>query len=400
MSHPQRRETAAGPNWSLLGRAALGFSDILLHSCKEVTELAGEMHSVIARGPRVFAADFTPDVRLAPLPYRVVAGCFSAAAALTAAVPRGEAAATESDRWRRFVAGLNGVLGDRLAARNNPLAIPLGVHEATGAPADLAALRERSPAGIVLFAHGLCDSDLGWHTPAHAAFVAGLQAAGFGAAWLRYNSGRAIHENGSDLADMLEAHCGAAAPARRLILVGHSMGGLVIRGACHAAERRRHSWLGRLTHAAYLGAPHMGTPLERGGNLANAVLALTPYSAPLTRLGNIRSRGIKDLRFGCVSAEESAAASDDALTDRRAALVALPPRVSHLLVAGSVKGRVRKKILGDGMVPVASALGQHHRAARRLNASRLQRTHIAPLGHLAMLGDVRVYDALRSWIDC
>ncbi|MBK6756592.1 MAG: hypothetical protein IPG70_02675 [Moraxellaceae bacterium] len=76
---------------------------------------------------------------------------------------------------------------------------------------------------------------------------------GYKVAWLRYNTGRAIHANGEELADLLQAHF--AQKGTPLILIGHSMGGLLIRSASHWAEVQQQSWLNRVSHAAYLGSP-------------------------------------------------------------------------------------------------------------------------------------------------
>jgi hypothetical protein len=56
--------------------------------------------------------------------------------------------------------------------------------------------------------------------------------------------------------------------------------------------------LGKLV---FLGTPHHGSPLERGGNGLDLILDLSPYSAPLTRLGKARSAGMQDLRHGAIT---------------------------------------------------------------------------------------------------
>jgi pimeloyl-ACP methyl ester carboxylesterase len=378
-------------------RAATGLAQLALRGGREISDLVAEMHSVIARSPWMFSRRVKPDARRAPLPYRIVGGSFSALATLVDALPSAEIP-HEPDGWRRFVGALNGVMGDKLAAWNNTLAIGMSVRQADGSASVITRAPDASHTSLVLFVHGLCCCELEWQTPAHRRFVAELQDSGRAVAWLRYNSGRAICDNGRELADLLEAHLRAAAPEQRLILIGHSMGGLVIRSACHHASQQRYQWMTRLTHAAYLGSPHHGAPLERAGNVANAVLGLTPYSAAFMRLGNIRSRGIKDLRFGCVSAAESANLADDSFEDHRASAVPLAAHVKHLMLAGSLEARPGGDWIGDGLVPVASALGQHREARMRLVAPHLQRLNFESLGHVAMLGDERVYDSLKGWL--
>src|SRR6185436_11493870 len=137
----------------------------------------------------------------------------------------------------------------RLAAWDNVLAPRLGLRDADGSTFRPTEPGNGSCAGFVVFVHGLCNSELDWQTPAHRRLVTELRDAGRMVAWLRYNSGRAIHENGCELADLLEARSGVAGAETPIALVGHSMGGLVIRSACQEAAARRHAWLARLTHA-------------------------------------------------------------------------------------------------------------------------------------------------------
>ena len=83
-------------------------------------------------------------------------------------------------------------------------------------------------------------------------------------------------------------------------MIAHSMGGLVSRSACHYGKTSGHTWLNHLRKLVFLGTPHHGAPLEKGGNRIDKILQMNPYSAPFSTLGKIRSRGITDLRYGNV----------------------------------------------------------------------------------------------------
>ena len=350
----------------LTGPAAAGLAQLVLRGGKEITDVVAEMHAAIARAPWVFLGLAEPGGGRAPIAYQIVAGAFSALAAVTSGKPEREAETLEPPGWRRFLAVLNGVLGDHLAAWENPLAFEMGLRDETGVPWALP-----GEGRVIVLVHGSCGCELDWRTPAFASWIAERRAAGDAVGYLRYNSGLAIHENGRSLARLLEP--GAA----NLVLVAHSMGGLVVRSAMAQGG----PWLARVTHAAYLGAPHQGAPLERVGRLVSSALGISPFSAPLERAANVRSRGVKDLAFGHVTADGSVAA--------------LPEHVAHLLLAATLPA---PDWVGDGMVPLASALAEHDDPLQRLAAPLLQRVRVDGVDHVGMLADARVTTALRGWL--
>jgi pimeloyl-ACP methyl ester carboxylesterase len=210
-----------------------------------------------------------------------------------------------------------------------------------------------------------------------------LADAGFTPLALRYNSGRAIARNGAELAALLELLLAAwPLPVQRLVLVGHSMGGLVARSALHQATAQGLGWPARVSDLAFLGTPHHGAPLERLGHAATTLLAATPYAAPFARLARLRSAGITELRHGHLL-------EDPALTVPLPAGVRCHAVVGLLGAAGGAPGR---HALGDGLVPLASALGRHADPARALHFEPAH-THVADgVGHLALLTDAGVRD--------
>ncbi len=373
------------PNPSVPYRGILNLAGAALHlamqSAKEITDLAAEVHSTITDMPAPLSKTHQAHARRAPLAYRIVAGSFTLLARFSHLLTSHQ---TEFNQLPslRGQAALNGVCGDKLEAWASPLALALTLRGERGTLLDVATWAQPSNKGHVLFLHGLCHNDLEWQQSAHhQVFYQELQAAGYRIAWLRYNTGRAIHANGQDLAELLEQHF--TEQGQPIWLIGHSMGGLLIRSASHWAATHQHGWLNRLSHAAYLGSPHLGAPWEIVGNQLNNILGITPYTRPFMRLGNIRSRGIRDLRVADITADQS-----------------MPPLVegvNHLLLATAWSEAHTNNWIGDGIVPVSSALAQDAQG-ERLHAPKLTRVLLKDIHHIAILDDVRVYQELRAWL--
>ncbi len=369
-------------------RWLFGLLSLLLRSGSELTRLVGEMHHTIAQTPMPFAQDVDADIRRAPRTYRFIRFLLEYSANkvqnLIEVLP-------DADRvpvpLRRFRCAINGVMGDKLRDWQHPLALEMAVVDAEGQPWSLAELQRRHPKGVVLFIHGLCLSEWDWQGPAHQAFVGDLHAEGYGVGWICYNSGLPIWENGATLARLL-AQYWQPAPSQPLILIGHSMGGLLVRSAVHLQEQQPEpGWLQSLTHVAYLASPHAGAPLEKIGNFANSLLGVSPYSKPLMALGNIRSLGIRSLRHGNITPP----------VDETGQQYAVPfnPHFRQLLLAARMGDDPAKRWLGDGLVPMQSAFGEGHFPEQH---AQIERVFIDDLGHIRLLHDARTYDALRHWL--
>jgi pimeloyl-ACP methyl ester carboxylesterase len=300
------------------------------------------------------------------------------------------------------VAALNGVIGDHLAATDNPLAITMAFrHQGKPLVLDRFAMRMRlrdaGPRPLVLL-HGLCMSDLQWqrNDDDHGAALA--RECGYTPVYLHYNSGLSVSTNGRILAQQMERLLDAwPVPIERMAMIGHSMGGLVARSALHHAvliQRGGLRWTARVDDLVCLGTPHQGAPLESAGHGVDVLLGAAPYAAPLARLGKMRSAGINDLRHGNI-----VNGSGDG--SPRPDTVPLPTTARCYAVAASLGaegGSLKEQLLGDGLVPVASALGQHREPARRLAFERERQVVVHDTGHLDLLGSAEVRDALRTWL--
>lgn len=305
------------------------------------------------------------------------------------------------------IAIANGVLGDHLEASGNPLAIRMQMR-LRGVPLalDTASLAERVPAAggrLLVQVHGLCMNDLQWRRASHDHGSALSEELGMSAVHLHYNTGRHVAHNGEDFARLLESLVDAwPVPVEELTLLCHSMGGLVARSALEQAGIANLAWARLPLRVVFLGTPHHGAPLERAGSWADMLLGVTPYSAPLVRLGKLRSAGIQDLRHGNLHGPEGYDRDSDGRADVRRPMP-LPAHVEAYAVAAStaparpVAGS-GTGARGDGLVPIASALGQHRRRALDLRIPQSQRWVGYGINHLEMLGSEAVYQRLLRWL--
>lgn len=284
---------------------------------------------------------------------------------------------------------LNAAAGDALAAARSPLAVDMALH-ARGdvlddtTPAELwAGLGPR----VAVFIHGLACDERSWQLFADAwADVEPTETAPhYGAMlerefsliplYLRYNTGLPLGDNAAGLAEQLNRLVARAPQVRELVIVGHSMGGLVARLACDLAADS--DWVARVRWVACLGSPLRGAPLEKLGHFVAAALGSSDVTRPLQTIADSRSQGVKDLRHGLA-----------ALAHARPPLRLVAGSLGQEATTGS---RLVRRVLGDGLVTTRSALDARE-------AGDVERAEVPGLGHMALLNHPRVYALLRQWL--
>ena len=382
----------------LINRAHLsdlrGVLRLAVEATVGVTDLVEKMHHTIQLGHAPLGASRADKTSgLTGFVYRSIRGTTrlvgkgidAGMAPVTALLPEEASTATRD----ALVSAINGVYGDHLVQTDNPLAVEMELRF-EGQPVDIEQPPVASTKKVMLFVHGLCLNDGHWTRDGQNQAQALATDLGYAPLYLRYNTGLPITDNGRALAEMLESLLQDwPQQFSELVIVGHSMGGLVARSACHHGSLADHDWLQHLHKLVSIGTPHHGAPLERGGNWLEYAMDFSPYAAPFTRISTKRSAGITDLRHGSI-------------TEPKQDFVPLPVDVECYAMAatlGKKRNKVGEKLIGDGLVPLDSALGRHKDPSRTLLFPKDHQWIGFEMGHLKLMGDPGVYAQLRNWLE-
>jgi pimeloyl-ACP methyl ester carboxylesterase len=327
---------------------------------------------------------------------------------IRALAKRGVGRPVESSRMGRgVVAAVNGLIGDELRMVDDPQAIVMAVRK-DGAdipvsPWPIGESFRDATSHIVLFLHGLCESDESWSLgdrSTGSTYAQRIKDDTDGTpVFIRYNTGLRVSENGKHL-DWLIRQLVASWPTdvTRITLVGHSMGGLVVRAATNHATASGQTWQHLVRDVICLGTPHTGAALEKVAHMGSRVLHFFPESRPFSAILNSRSGGILDLRHGYITKEEWEGHDLTQLwgLDRIAA-APLPHAEYHFVIAtlGATKRHPFSTILGDLLVHFSSAAGIG-RSGTVVEGARLE--YLPSTHHFALLNHPRIADWLVQWI--
>ena len=398
-------------------RALRGAAKLATEATAGLTDLVQSVHARSAGVPGLPGLPGPADGRTRGIPglvYKTVrgvtrpvgSGIDSLLDVLTAALaPRGGTQPDGLPSLERdaLLAALNGVLGDHLAKTNHPLVIRMALrHGGRALTLRRDALAAALPAAgeqLLVLIHGLCMNDLQWRRANdHDHGRALAEALGFTPVYLHYDSGLHVSTNGRALANQFEQLLEQwPRPIARFAIVGHGMGGLLARSALHYGRAADHHWPHRLDDLAFLGTPQHGTPLEQAGQGMDMLLGATPDAGAFARLAKLRSAGVTDMRHGNLIDEDWVGGDRlEGATDRRKA-VPLPAGPRCYAIAATL-GDTRDKLLGDGLVSVASALGKHRLARRTLKLLPGHQRVLEQTDHLQLLSSIAVFEQLRGWL--
>jgi pimeloyl-ACP methyl ester carboxylesterase len=310
-------------------------------------------------------------------------------------------------RGRLALGALNGAFGDALIRSGNRLALPMSVRaggrDVSLTRRGLAEAFPRAQPRVAVFVHGLCETDDAWNLGGerHVPYGYRLEAElGYTPLYIRYNSGRHISESGRDL-DRLLSRVVSAWPVEihEIVLVGHSMGGLVCRSACHYGVGAA-DWVSRVQHVFTLCSPHLGAPLEQGANAASVALGALPETRGFAKTLNLRSAGIKDLRYGYLLDEDWFEQDPDVFLRNTGRQIPFLETAKHYFISATLSrdlGSRSARLIGDLLVLRPSAWAHGERSERMMFPVDHYR-HVGGANHFAVLNHPAIYDQIRCWL--
>lgn len=383
-----------------------------------VASLAEQVHRAIAgrafglAGPAAAAAEHTHDACTRSA-YGLVRGAGALATTVTGEImsllgASGESASS-TPGGNQAIAALNAVTGDRLGAEMAALAIGMAVRaggrDIDPSTAELSVAFPCATSRLAVFVHGLAETEDSWRRRDgdHVPYGERLRAEfGYTPVYVRYNSGRHISDNGTDLSELLTVLV-AQWPegANEILLVGHSMGGLVIRAACQHAQSARAAWAERVGRVFYLGSPHLGAPLARAAGFAGLALGQVAETRPFVRLVNGSSAGIKDLRYGYVHSRDWVGCDTDRCVRDHRSDVPLLAGAEHYAISATVSsdpGSPLGVVVGDLLVRPASAHGRR-RGRQHVPFGAGSGRGLGGMHHLDLLNHPQVWTTIRDILD-
>lgn len=295
---------------------------------------------------------------------------------------------------------INGVMGDHLIYQNNPLALSMLLYDRYGNVYDGRKLKGR----VLIMVHGLCMSYLSWHPGQNISIAEHVLYTQPDTTILHldYNTGRRISQNGRSFSRLLEELVEDNPEITHIDFVGHSMGGLVSRSAMFYGKQDGLNWLHKADNLVCLGSPHHGAVLERIGFFIQEQVSKLPIAGSLSHLLDVRSAGILDLRHGSVRDDDwEYLLNRSGMNHDLRRPAPLPSSVNCFLLAGDLDeapNRHSRDIIGDGLVSVASALGEH-KGDHHLNVPESHKAICYGVNHVNIQYHPRVRRQVVAWLN-
>jgi pimeloyl-ACP methyl ester carboxylesterase len=305
---------------------------------------------------------------------------------------------------------LNGIIGDYLHNENSELAVQMQFYK-NQRPIFLSeeSFNQEYPNPsnkICISIHGLTNDESVWDFADKAGTNYGNKLEtdfGYTPFYIRYNTGRHISENGKELSQLIDSLLRTyPVKVEEIIFIAHSMGGLIVRSACYYAPLQDYGWVRYLNKVIFLGTPHLGAPLEKFGNIVSNILKKIPvsYTNISGDIINLRSAGIKDLRYGYITDEDWKNHNPDALLQNHKMEIPLPKNVKYYLITGTVTknpDHIVSQWFGDSLVRRKSATGQSH-GKHKLAFEMRNHREFAGFSHHKLVNSSLVYEQISQWV--
>lgn len=380
-----------------------GISQLSIDTVKGITKVVESLHSTISANTPILGSHKEKASGLTGAIYKSINAVthllgegINAVLNKTSQMQDEYSGAHKLSKTREAVAAaMNGVLGDHFDEGDNPLAIQMSFR-INGQALNKNQLQEvfnNTENTITVLIHGLCMNDLQWTRDGHNHGDLLEQELGHTVIYLHYNSGLHVSENGRQLSELLyELELDDSVSIN---LLCHSMGGLVARSACYYAKTLNHSWSSSVDKMIFLGTPHHGAILAKGGHWADVFLQISPYSAPFAKITKVRSNGLHDLRHGYVKDE------DWQVVEERT-IVPLLENIECYAIATTTSeyaSKYHEKIVGDGLVSINSALGIHKDKKLDLKIAKQNQWTSPNIGHMQQLSHKEIYQVIENWMN-
>lgn len=311
-----------------------------------------------------------------------------------------------SDKKEFILSILNGVIGDYLAEKENPLAIEMHfVYQSKKVnlnDKNLETFLPNKTGKIILMVHGSCMNANLWTRKNHNHGEILTKETNKTLIYLNYNSGKHVSTNGKEFNELLEKLTeNWPVPVEEITFINHSMGGLLTRSALYYGEKAKKNWTNLTKKIVFLGAPHHGSHIERKGNYLDLILESVPYAKPFAKLGKIRSAGVTDLRYGNLVDEDWQNKNRFELKKEQKKHIPLSENIEYYTIAavtGKEKSYLKNRFFGDGLVSVKSALGTHKNRDKDLSFKKENTFMVYENNHSALLSNPKITEILKNWL--
>jgi triacylglycerol lipase len=308
------------------------------------------------------------------------------------------------------LSAVNGAFGDRLAATR--LGITMDFYT-NGRPLliDKNSLSEYfkttntlPSTKVCVLIHGLTHNETAWDFEDYSNYgtmlAADMQYTPF---YIRYNTGLHISDNGQYFAAILEElHANYPVPITEICIIAHSMGGLVTHSACHYAQENGLVWTEKVKQIFLLASPHLGSFLEKFANLTTSVLGEIPnYPTRLVgRAINLRSAGIKDLRFGYLRETDWKDKRADQLLLNHKQPTNRLANAAYYIISGRLTQDEKhwvNQLFGDILVRNSSALARSENP-NEFNFPPENHYEFPKTNHFQLTKMAAVYEKIKAWL--